>query len=206
MNTDAPEPATLRERKKLATRAALASAALRLAIERGPEHVLVEDVAAAAGVSPRTFNNYFPSKEAAIVAEGTDRAARMRDALRDRPDDEPLWPALGRALAAAFAPGEPDRAWVAKAQLIKASPALRVEQQRSDAVVQAMLAEEIARRTATDPHRDLYPALAAAAVVSAVRAALDHWLSADPAVSLRQLVSEALAQLADGLSPPNEGP
>ncbi|HEY5017289.1 MAG TPA: helix-turn-helix domain-containing protein, partial [Streptosporangiaceae bacterium] len=58
----------LRERKKLATRQALGAAAMRLAIERGLENVLVEDIAAAADVSPRTFNNYFASKYEAICA------------------------------------------------------------------------------------------------------------------------------------------
>jgi AcrR family transcriptional regulator len=204
MSTDHTQAMSLRERKKLATRTALSDAALRLAIERGPEHVLVEDIAAAAGVAPRTFNNYFPSKEAAIVAEGTDRAARMRDALRARPAGEPLWTALRHALTEPVAGlGEPDRAWVAKARLIKATPALRVEQLRSDAVVQGMLATEIARRTGTNPQRDLYPRLAAAALISAVRAALDHWLDADPAIPLAQVISQALGQLADGLPAPD---
>jgi AcrR family transcriptional regulator len=204
MSTDHTQAPSLRERKKLATRAALSTAALRLAIERGPEHVLVEDIAAAAGVAPRTFNNYFPSKEAAIVAEGSDRAARMRDALRARPEGEPLWTALRQVLTESLtSEGEPDRAWVTKARLIKATPPLRVEQLRSDAVVQAMLAQEIARRTGTNPQRDLYPRLAAAAVISAVRAALDHWLDADPATPLHAVVSQALGQLADGLPAPD---
>src|SRR5690606_30909865 len=63
---------SLRERKKQAIRNALRTAAVRLAIERGPDRVLVEDIAAEAGVAPRTFSNYFPSKEAAIIADWTD--------------------------------------------------------------------------------------------------------------------------------------
>src|SRR6266536_1037641 len=70
--------------------------------------------------------------------------------------------------------------------------------------VQAMLAAEIARRTGTNPQRDLYPRLAAAALISAVRAALDHWLDADPATPLHAVVSQALGQLADGLPAPND--
>lgn len=206
MGDETPPPASLRERKKLATRAALSDAALRLALERGLENVLVEDIAAAAGVAPRTFNNYFPGKEAAIVAEGAGRAAAMRDALRARPAAEPLWTALRHALAGVFGhhgeQGEPDRDWVAKVRLIKATPALRVEQLRSDGVVGQQLAEEIARRTGTDSRRDLYPQLAAAAVTSAVRAALDHWLDAAPDTPLAAVVGEALDQLAGGLPPP----
>jgi AcrR family transcriptional regulator len=205
MSADRTQTPGLRERQKLAVRNAISSAALRLAIERGLENVRVDDIAAAAGVAPRTVNNYFRSKEAAVVAEGTDRATRMRDALRARPADEPLWTALRQVLTEPRTGlGEPDRAWVTKARLIKATPALRAEQQRSDALVQAMWAEEIARRTGTNPQRDLYPRLAAAALVSAVRAALEYWLDADTATPLAAVISQALQQLTDGLPAPNE--
>ncbi len=51
--------------------------ALRLAVERGLENVTVEDITAEAGVSLRTFGNYFSSKYEAICAIGTDRARRI---------------------------------------------------------------------------------------------------------------------------------
>src|ERR1700684_3472572 len=70
-------PAGLRERKKLATRQALGAAAMRLAVERGLENVFVEDIAAAADVSPRTFNNYFASKYEAICALALDRSMQI---------------------------------------------------------------------------------------------------------------------------------
>lgn len=63
--------AGLRERKKLATKQALALAAMKLAVQRGLENVRVEDIADAANVSRRTFTNYFASKEEAIASLST---------------------------------------------------------------------------------------------------------------------------------------
>ena len=76
--------AGLRERKKLATKQALAWAAMRLAVERGLENVRVEDITDAVNVSRRTFTNYFSSKEEAIASLNADRAARAAEALRER--------------------------------------------------------------------------------------------------------------------------
>ena len=53
----------LRETKKAATRTALSRAAAEIALMEGPEAFTVAAIAAAAGVSPRTFHNYFPSRE-----------------------------------------------------------------------------------------------------------------------------------------------
>ena len=88
----------LRERKKLATRQALSSAALRLAIERGLDNVTIEDITAEADVALRTFRNYFASKHEAVAAIGADRARRIGMSLLERPAGEPLWQALTHAV------------------------------------------------------------------------------------------------------------
>jgi AcrR family transcriptional regulator len=68
----AAEPLGLRERKRIATRQAIQRAVLQLALKRGLEHVTIEEVSREADISPRTFFNYFVSKEAAIAGDSPD--------------------------------------------------------------------------------------------------------------------------------------
>ena len=79
------ERVSLRERKKQQTRRELGDAALRLFSERGYAATSVADIAAAAGVSTRTFFAYFPSKEDALFADTDERLALMHGLLRDLP-------------------------------------------------------------------------------------------------------------------------
>src|SRR6201999_4195623 len=100
--TPGPAPMRRRDQQKEQTRLDLALAAFELARAEGLAQVRIPQVAAAVGVSTRTFNNYFPSKEAAIVWPATLRAARASNALDGRPADEPLETALIAAVTAQY--------------------------------------------------------------------------------------------------------
>lgn len=199
----------LRERKKQATREALMSAALRLTLERGLPGVRNEDIAAEAGVSPRTFSNYFSSKYEALAARHTDRAAYQVAALRARPASEPLWHALTEATVHAWqrhtgpdaAAPEPER--LAATRLLVGEPGLQAEAMRLALAAQRELAAAVAERTGTDPDRHLYPHLVAGTVAAAVQAAVGHWLYADPPVPLVPLLRDALHGMAAGLPDPS---
>ncbi|GAA0900291.1 TetR family transcriptional regulator [Pseudonocardia zijingensis] len=194
----------LREQKKQQTRAALSWAALRLAVERGLAGVTVDDIAAEAGVSPRTFNNYFSGKHEAIVWRHLDRFARIAELLRARPADEPLWTALAGAAGTVFAPTEPGPTaeWTAGVRLLLAQPELRGEFVKAASAAERELALAVGERTGTDPDRDMYPRLVAAAVGSAVHVASEQWLRTEPPVALDVLLADALEQLATGLPDP----
>ncbi|MEU7638484.1 MULTISPECIES: TetR/AcrR family transcriptional regulator [unclassified Streptomyces] len=78
-------PLGRRERKKAATRKALADAALRLFLEHGYDQVGIRDVAEAADVSTTTLFKHFPSKEALVFDEGDAIRAALLAAVRHRP-------------------------------------------------------------------------------------------------------------------------
>ncbi|MFD5441870.1 TetR/AcrR family transcriptional regulator [Streptomyces tendae] len=166
-------PPGLRERKKRATREALREAALRLAVERGPDQVRVEDIAEAAGVSPRTYNNYFASREQAIVSAVTaDREERIAAAVAARPAGVRLAGAVTEAVVEQYAhEGERERGALL---LITTRTALRDAFLGSTADIEAPLSAVIAERlegAGAQTARVL-----AASVAAAVRIALEGWL------------------------------
>jgi AcrR family transcriptional regulator len=190
----------LREKKKDATRKALREAALRLALDRGPGNVRVDDIADAAGVSPRTYNNYFPSREQAIVAAVTEeREARVASAAAARPAGVPLSEAVTDAIVEQYtSPGSYDPRAL---PLITASPALREAFLAAAGGIERPLATVIAGRAGTSP---LAAQVLAAAVAAAVRVALEHWTrpAGSSAASGLIAVSGSLpALLRDALAP-----
>src|SRR5215469_10625557 len=90
---------SLRERKKRATRHALRRVAFTLAAERGWANVTVEDIAEAANVSPRTFFNYFPTKEAALFGADPEKAAALRERIVAAVPGTPVLEALRVVMA-----------------------------------------------------------------------------------------------------------
>lgn len=97
----------LRERKRIATRRAIQLAALTLASERGFDRVTIDEISHAANVSPRTFFNYFPSKETAIIGELPelpDEEAVER--FIDAGPEEPILHGMSLLLIAAIDGGE----------------------------------------------------------------------------------------------------
>ena len=196
-------PLGLRERKKLQTRDALSWAVIRLSAERGWDNVTVEDAAAAANVSERTFRNYFSSKAEAVAARHLDRMLRVAAELRARPPGEPLWEAITNAVASQFA-GDSwrSRQWTDAIRLMLTAPDVEGGFLKANATAQLDLAAAVAERTGTDAARDLYPTLVAAAIGAAVAACMEHWLRADPPAAIGALMREAFDRLRAGLPVP----
>jgi AcrR family transcriptional regulator len=201
--------ASLRERKKLATRRALRRVTLDLVAEHGFGHVTIEDIAAAADVSPRTFFNYFPTKEAAVFGADTERTEALRRRLTD--EDCPGESALD-ALRAALVAEARSRAedlgdlggdpadWLCRMKAAHADLSLRAAASAHMASVERAIADALAERLGTDPEQDPYPVLLAATGSGVLRAAMTFWARSGGTVPLDQLTDVAFAALAGGLA------
>lgn len=169
-----------RELKKLETRRTIRDAALDLALERGLENITVEAIAHSAGVSPRTFFNYFASKEDALVTEAAEGAKQVRTLLLERPAKESPMRALHHAIMNSkyFGTVPPDRnRLLARQRLTQENPSLMTHQLGEIAIVERTFAEALAERMNTELDQDLFPELLAAMAVSLIRVAMRHWVA-----------------------------
>jgi AcrR family transcriptional regulator len=197
---DHAQPLGLRERKKLDTRKALSDAAAQLAFERGFENVTRDDIAATAGVSLRTFSNYFAGKYDALAYRQIERTRRSLAMLRQRPAGEPLWSAITAALlepleaegAEDFLPNAAQQAELRKV-LLASEVRMAVSKE-----VFAEWVDVIADRTGTDPARDMYPRLVVGLIRAVVEAAMDTYVQADPPAHITTLLRRGLADVAAG--------
>jgi AcrR family transcriptional regulator len=198
---------SLRERKKLDTRRALSDATLQLAFEHGLENITREQIAHRAGVSLRTFSNYFTGKYDALAYRQVERIRRSLDILRERPAEEPLWDAI---VASVVAPLESD-ADDAGHDLLPTSAQLNEVRKLVDAHdaralvspgVYADWVDVIAHRTGLDPVRDLYPRLAVGVVAAVIDAAMAAYVHAEPPSPITGFLHRGFAEVRSGLTPP----
>jgi AcrR family transcriptional regulator len=196
----------LRERKKADTRRALSDAALHLAFEHGLDNVTREDIANRAGVSLRTFTNYFAGKYEAIAYRQVDRIRQGIELLRTTPADQPLWAAITDALLDPLerdgaSESSPTREQLVELQKLLLAPGIRtaLSNELFDEWVDA-----IAERTGTDPVVDMYPRLVAGIMRAVVEAATDAYATADPPRPITTFLRQGLAAVAAGLPQPSE--
>ena len=204
----APAPAvSLRERKKLACRRLLRRVALDLVAERGFANVTVEDIAEAAELSPRTFFNYFPSKEAALFGTTMTPGADVRERIVHESPGAPALDVL-RAVMITGAEqvaddltelgGDPAD-WLRRMRAVRNDPHLRAAHAARMANIERTVTEALAERLGTDPDRDPYPGLLCAVATGVFRTSMAAWASSGGTVPLERLIGLSFQALADGL-------
>jgi len=190
----------LRERKKQATRVALHEAALRLVAERGLDTVSIDDIAARADVSPRTFFNYFSSKDDAVIGLDPEASSGQIERFLARPADEtPLGALRAVSRQQADEMSEDTELWPLRLTVIDAHPALLARLAAAFGQSERALAQAIAERTGTRFGTDAYPTLLAGVSGVVMRTALHRWYATDFTASLPDLVDEAWDALEAGL-------
>ena len=189
----------LRERKKRATRQALHDAALRLTLERGPEHLTVEEISAAAGVSPRTFFNYFPGKEQAII--GDDLFAVEPEQIRAIMARAATVPEAMESIALAMAADAVTRREqvLLRWQVITRYPALITRMFARLEEFSAIVAAAVAVRVGMAPD-DAYPQLMAAMTTTGIRVAVQRWTAGQGDDPLERHVAEVFGLLTSELT------
>lgn len=190
-----------RERKKLATRAALSEAAVALSLEHGVEHVTIEQIADAADVSLRTFFNYFSSKEEAVVAGDAARGDVLVELVRERPAGESVMTALRTAMLEHVEDLAGDDQLDAL-RMMRRTPSLLPHQLAAYAAreheLAVVIAERLGERVPDDRSVGLRAALAAAVVMAGVRVVMQRWT--DGGTRDRDVLRADLATMFDQLA------
>jgi AcrR family transcriptional regulator len=184
-----------RERRKRATRRALRAAVLDLGLERGLADVRVEEITARAGVSTRTFFNYFDTKEDAALLDVLTVDDDALAGLTGPP--QALWPQLATLFAADVERVGEDGADLARLmELQRRHPVLQSRQTGAFTRSEGRLSAAIAARLPDDDAGRLRAGVMSGSCITAVRVGLQEWGRAGWAGSPRPHVEAAFAVLA----------
>lgn len=194
-----PRPTSLRAAHKARTRDALVAAAVALFRARGFEATTIDEIAAAAGVSRRTFFRYFPTKDAVVFPHADARVARFEELLRPARGEAPLdtvrraFRGIGAELAA-----HRDELLLQR-ELIARSPVLLAREAEIDRRWEAALVDALqGRRRGAAARRRVR--ILGGAVMGAMRAALNEWFDSGGQGDLETVGEEALDLVARTLA------
>lgn len=192
----------LRERKKAATKAALSQAAVSLMLERGLDSVNGDAIAAAVGVAPRTFRNYFSNREEAVLFVMQTVQSRYVEAFMSRDPNEPVLDSLEAAAVAVVEAAGYREHLTAAIRLIAQNPALVAHRAASRDTASETLVHRVADRTGTDPDDDLYPRLVCRAAEAVMHSVVEMYASRPvPSAELVRMIRQGFEQLRQGLNP-----
>lgn len=188
----------LRERTRQAVRAQVLAVAWDLFVQQGYDATTVDEIAAAVGMSQRSFFRYFSSKEDVVLEKFEAVGTMLAEELANRPASENAWAALRRAFDVIIRPAEHDpRQGLVLLRIIGQSPALRarvIEQQNN---WQELLAPLVAERMES-PVSDLGPAALTAAALACLVVANAAWLRVDGTEPLGQILDETMRAVRPG--------
>ena len=189
------DPLPVRERTRRAVRDELSQLAKELFVEKGYDETTIDDLAAAAGMSRRTFFRYFASKEELIVGKYEILGEQLAEDVAARPADEPLWTSLRQAFGriVEYAENDAHKAEsVALENIVRDHPALNASYLDRVSRMQELVLDQVRIRTGqqdlTDPRT---PAIVGAAF-SCLIAAWATWLAPNQTQPFGDLLDQAM--------------
>jgi AcrR family transcriptional regulator len=199
--TELTTQASLRERKKARTRAAIREHAIRLFREQGYQETTVEQIAAAAEVSPSTFFRYFPTKEDVVLRDDMDDRLLALLALQP-PDMAPLAAIRAAVRQAVSLVGEAEMAQFGETtELMLTVPEIRARAMDEYARTIGVIAEAVGQRAGRPP-QDLAVRVFAGAVVGVIMSVALPWHNLGGGGHTEEMfaaIDEGLALLESGL-------
>jgi AcrR family transcriptional regulator len=199
-------PIPMRERTRRLAQTELTAVAQDLFLEHGYEQTTVDQIAAAAGMSKRTFFRYFPSKDALVIGRFDLFGDRMADALDARPDDEPVWESLRRMfdITLDYLQDEHQRARNdAMEAIVRSTPQLYAGYLEKMQRIQQMLIGRVATRIGSSESvsDDLQAAAIVGAAFACLQAARASWFASDQASTFQQMLDNAMNVLTVQATP-----
>ncbi|MEU0504743.1 TetR family transcriptional regulator [Nocardia sp. NPDC005998] len=194
----------LRARAREALKESLAETAIELFDERGYDQVTVNDIAAAAEISTRSFFRYFPSKEDVVFGSRIPTAEEVRAAFVAKLGDADIWSALHATFREGATWMEQDAAsWKRIMRVITHTGELRAKNLEKHLAWSAALSPEVARRLEThDGTADLEARAMVSAALGCFEVALSQWADSADGRPLPEIIDRVFAFIR--IRPPHD--
>ncbi|MHA7274839.1 TetR family transcriptional regulator [Arthrobacter sp. TMT4-20] len=191
-------PLSIRERTRRLAQTELTDVAQDLFLAHGYENATVDQIAAAAGMSKRTFFRYFSSKDDLVIGKYDLFGDRLAEAFDDRPADEPVWESLRRVfdLTLDYVQDDHTRARNdAMERIVRSSPQLNARYLEKMQRVQEILVGRVAARMvgSTAVVDDLKPAAMVGSAFACMQAARTSWLASDQKQPFSEYLDRAMS-------------
>lgn len=196
-NKASSDNAGLRERKRLETRQRITQSGIGLFVEKGYEATTLDDIAAAAGISRRTFFYYFKSKDDILLSLQSGMGDMIVAALREQPDSTPALIAVRNAVIEVCAPFSTEK-MMAIDRLMRSNEGVQARKQASYVQHERTLFEAL-REKWPQPERETALRLVAMLSIGAIRLSTDALNREGGRRSLTDILTEIFDTLEAGL-------
>jgi AcrR family transcriptional regulator len=189
------DPLPVRERTRRAVRGELTQLAVEMFVDKGYDETTIDELAAAAGMSKRTFFRYFTSKEELVMGKYEVLGEQLAEDLAARPAGEPIWTSLRHMfgqVADYFESEARSATTIAMEKIVRDHPALNASYLDRVSRMQELVLEKARIRTGWQDPADPRAAAIVGAAFSCLLAAWATWLTTNHERPFGDLLNQAM--------------